>query len=52
MSNMLFCVSVMFRLKLPILIIFNKADCAPHREEVENWLKHYDKFLVISSGVA
>ena len=46
MSNMLFAWSILFKLKLPILILFNKSDCIKNRE-VENWLKDYDSFLKV-----
>ena len=45
MSNMLFCISVLFRLKLPIMLIFNKADVEKDNQEVQNWLTDYDSFL-------
>lgn len=45
MSNMLFCCSVLFRLKLPILIAFNKSDVSESRVQAE-WLTEYNSFLV------
>ena len=46
-SNMLFCVSVMLRLKLPVMIIFNKADCTENKEDIKNWMSDYRKVFVI-----
>ena len=46
MSNMLFCVSIMFRLKLPMVVVFNKSDCVQNKEIVKGWLTDYDQLLV------
>lgn len=46
MSSMLFCVSIMFRLKLPMIVVFNKCDCVDNKEIVKGWLTDYDKLLV------
>ncbi len=45
MSNMLFCCSILFRLKLPVLIAFNKCDIEKSKEQAK-WLSDYDVFLV------
>ena len=44
MSNMLFCCSILFRLKLPLLILFNKLDLNQEKVQ-EDWMKDYDKFI-------
>ena len=41
---MLFCVSIIFKSRLPLLVIFNKQDMANTNRIVE-WLQDYDKFL-------
>ena len=45
MSNMLFCCSILFRLKLPVLLAFNKCDIEKSKEQAK-WLSDYDTFLV------
>lgn len=45
MSNMLFCCSIFYKLKLPIIVVFNKSDVA-NSEILVDWMKDYDKFLV------
>ena len=45
MSNMLFCCSILFRLKLPVLLAFNKCDVVKSKEQAR-WLTDYDVFLV------
>lgn len=45
MSNMLFCVSILFKMRLPLMVMFNKADSEPTDRSVENWLQNYDTFL-------
>ena len=46
MSNMLFCCSVLFRLKLPICILFNKSDLVKKEDRrLGLWVKDYDIFL-------
>lgn len=45
MSNMLFCCSILFRLKLPVLLAFNKCDVVKSKEQA-TWLTDYDVFLV------
>lgn len=46
MSNMLFCCSVLFRLKLPVCVLFNKSDCVRKEERrLGKWLCDYDLFL-------
>ena len=46
MSSMLFCLSLMFRLRLPLLIVFNKSDCCKNRDTVVSWLTDYESLLV------
>lgn len=41
---MLFCVSIIFKTKLPIYVIFNKEDTADSEKIIE-WMKDYDKFV-------
>jgi NADH/NAD ratio-sensing transcriptional regulator Rex len=41
---MLFCVSIIFKTKLPLLVIFNKDDMADSSKIVD-WMQDYDKFL-------
>jgi hypothetical protein len=36
----------MFRLRLPMVIVFNKADCCKNREQIRQWLTDYDSLLV------
>ena len=42
-SNMLYACSVMFRTKLPMVLVFNKTDVEPHEFAVE-WLRDLDAF--------
>lgn len=46
MSSMMYCVSIMFRLRLPVVIVFNKVDACKNREQILNWLTDYDALLV------
>lgn len=46
MSNMLFCCSIFYKCKLPIIVVFNKCD-VENTDTLATWLKDYDKFLVI-----
>ena len=41
---MLFCVSIIFKTKLPIYVIFNKEDTADAYKLID-WMKDYNKFL-------
>jgi len=43
MSNMLFCCSILYKLKLPMIVVFNKTDVADP-EQVKVWLKDYAVF--------
>lgn len=45
MSTMLFGVSVLFRVRLPLLMVFNKFDIAVDDAKCIEWLKDYDSFL-------
>jgi len=44
MSNMLFCCSILYKLKLPILVVFNKSDVADASIPIK-WMKDYDSFI-------
>ena len=41
---MLFCISIIFKTKLPLFVVFNKSDAADAHKTV-SWLLDYDKFL-------
>ncbi|CAK9055189.1 GPN-loop GTPase 1 (XPA-binding protein 1 homolog) [Durusdinium trenchii] len=43
MSNMLYASSVMFKTKLPMVIVFNKVDVVSH-QFAETWMKDFDAF--------
>ncbi len=47
MSNMLFCCSIFYKMKLPMIVVLNKEDVAD-KNLVLDWLKDYDKLLVIN----
>jgi len=42
-SNMLYALSIMYKSKLPIIIVFNKVDVAPHEFAV-SWMKDFEEF--------
>ncbi len=44
MSNMMYACSIMFKTKLPFLLVFNKIDVADHQFLVE-WMDDIDKFF-------
>lgn len=44
MSNMLFCCSILFRLKLPLAVLFNKSDKLK-QNKLKEWLTNYDVML-------
>ena len=46
MSNMLFACSILYKMKLPMLIVFNKCDVADSAVPI-NWMKDFDSFIVI-----
>jgi len=43
MSNMLYACSMMYRTRLPVLIVFNKTDVVPHDFCVD-WMTNYESF--------
>jgi GTPase SAR1 family protein len=43
MSNMLYACSILYKTKLPLLVVFNKCDVVPHDFALE-WMKDFDKF--------
>jgi hypothetical protein len=43
MSNMLFALSVMFKMKLPILIVLNKCDIADTKI-IKSWMTDYESY--------
>jgi len=43
MSNMLYACSIMYKFKLPFIIVFNKVDVLSHHFAVE-WMKDFDAF--------
>ena len=51
MSNMLYACSMMYRTKLPVLIVFNKIDVTPHDFCVD-WMTNYETFQDALDGFA
>lgn len=43
MSNLLFCCSIFYKFKLPMVVVFNKCDAADSKVPL-NWLRDYDLF--------
>lgn len=43
MSNMLYACSIMYKTKLPFVLVFNKTDVQCHKFAVE-WMQNYDAF--------
>lgn len=43
MSNMLYACSMLYRTKLPLVVVFNKIDVVPHEFCLE-WMRDYDAF--------
>ena len=43
MSNMLYACSILYKLKLPFIIVFNKIDVAPHDFAV-SWMEDFELF--------
>ena len=41
MSNMLYACSIMYRMRLPMVIVYNKADIQDY-DTIETWLRDYD----------
>ncbi len=46
MSNMLFCCSIFYKMRLPIVVVLNKEDCGDKKLLFE-WIEDYEKVLVI-----
>ena len=43
-SNMLFACSILYKNKLPMIVVFNKSDIGD-AEKINGWLKNFDKML-------
>jgi GTPase SAR1 family protein len=43
MSNMLYACSMMYRTRLPLVVVFNKTDVVPH-EFAKEWMTDYESF--------
>lgn len=43
MSNMLYACSIMYKTKLPFIVVFNKTDMQDHRFALE-WMEDFEKF--------
>lgn len=43
MSNMLYACSILYKLKLPLIVVFNKIDVMKHDFAIK-WMKDYDSF--------
>eukprot|EP00899_Mesostigma_viride_P029560 jgi/Mesvir1/978/Mv17524-RA.2 len=43
MSNMLYACSILYKMKLPIMLVFNKVDVTPHDFAVE-WMADFEAF--------
>lgn len=43
MSNMLYACSILYKIRLPLLLLFNKTDVAEHEFAVE-WMKDFEAF--------
>ena len=50
MSNMLYSLSILYKSKLPLMIIFNKIDVLDH-SFAEKWMKDFDEFDAALSQV-
>lgn len=44
MSNMLFCCSILYKYKLPLIVVFNKCDVFSS-DLLIDWMKDYEKFM-------
>lgn len=44
MSNMLYACSIMYRMRLPMVIVYNKADIQDY-ETIETWLRDYEVMI-------
>ena len=43
MSNMLYAISILYKTKLPMILVFNKTDVKPETEAVE-WMRDFESF--------
>ncbi|KAK2461105.1 hypothetical protein APHAL10511_006884 [Amanita phalloides] len=43
MSNMLYACSILYKTKLPFILVFNKTDVQPHQFAVE-WMRDFEEF--------
>ena len=43
MSNMLYALSILYKSKLPLIVVFNKIDVLDH-SFAEKWMKDFDEF--------
>lgn len=43
MSNMLYACSMLYRTRLPLVVVFNKTDVVPH-EFAKEWMTNYESF--------
>lgn len=48
MSNMLYSLSILYKSKLPLIVVFNKIDVLDH-SFAEQWMKDFDQFDVALS---
>lgn len=49
MSNMLYACSILYKTRLPLLLLFNKTDVAQHQFAVE-WMKDFEAFQAAVEG--
>ena len=47
MSNMLYACSIMYRMRLPMVVVYNKADIQDY-STIETWLRDYEVNLSFS----
>lgn len=43
MSNMLYAISILYKIRLPMILVFNKTDVKPEDEAVE-WMRDFESF--------
>jgi hypothetical protein len=43
MSNMLYSLSILYKSKLPLVVVFNKIDVLDH-SFAQTWMKEFDEF--------
>ncbi|TDL23381.1 hypothetical protein BD410DRAFT_787189 [Rickenella mellea] len=49
MSNMLYACSILYKTKLPFILVFNKTDVQPHDFAIE-WIQDFEAFQAALSG--